>query len=191
MTRKTWQGRPDDAQTVWPDESFLQRFHRRKTEARHNVVAPAHPAEDAPLPDTPIDGLPAQPEPTDADMPPLESLDATSDYSGFLSSKVSETLRRAALRKLFHSGAFNVPDGLDDYAEDFTAFSALGEVVTADMRHRLATEARRRAEALGESLVDGEQPEARAGQVEAEAAAAEGPASDEGGGESPPTTQTT
>ena len=41
-------------------------------------------------------------ERTDADMPPLESLSADSDFTGFLSPKVSESLRRAALRKLFH-----------------------------------------------------------------------------------------
>jgi hypothetical protein len=71
-------------------------------------------------------------------MPPLESLDETSDYTGFLSEKVSETLRRQALRKLFHSELFNVCDGLDDCADDFTSFAPLGDIVTSDMRHQLA-----------------------------------------------------
>ena len=35
---------------------------------------------------------------TDQDMPPLASLTADSDYSGSLSSKVSEALRRAACK---------------------------------------------------------------------------------------------
>jgi hypothetical protein len=80
-------------------------------------------------------------QPGDAQMPAVESLDAESDYSGFLSPKVSDELRRLALRKLFHSASFNVCDGLDDYAEDFTNFAKLGDVVTADMRWRAEMEA--------------------------------------------------
>ena len=80
---------------------------------------------------------------TDADMPPIESLDEDSDYSGFLSPGVSEELRRRALRKLFFSAAFNVRDGLDDYDDDFTSFEALGDMVTADMKHQKEVEAER------------------------------------------------
>jgi len=83
-------------------------------------------------------------------MPPLDSLSAESDFSAFLSPRVSESLRRLALRKLFHGDSFNVCDGLDDYAEDFTRFSGLGSVVTADMRHQL------------QRLLDDEEPEADA-----------------------------
>ena len=60
----------------------------------------------------------------DEDMPPLDSLDEDSDYSDFLSPGVSEALRRRALRKLFSSAVFNIPDGLDDYDDDFTSFQA-------------------------------------------------------------------
>ena len=80
---------------------------------------------------------------TDEDMPPLESLDENSDYSGFLSSGVSESLRRRALRKLFSSAVFNIPDGLDDYDDDFTSFAALGDIVTSDMKHQAEMEAER------------------------------------------------
>jgi hypothetical protein len=123
-----------------PGESFLQRFNRRKQDARQRQAAG---------PDAVESGTEAPPqELTDADMPPLEELDAESDYSVFLSAKVSEGLRRAALRKLFHSGRFNVIDELDDYAEDFTSFTALGDLVTSDMRHRIEVEARKAAESL-------------------------------------------
>ena len=84
---------------------------------------------------------------TDVDMPPLESLGENSDYSGFLSPGVSEGLRRRALRKLFTSAVFNVPDGLDDYDDDFTSFAALGDIVTADMRHQAEVEAERARQA--------------------------------------------
>ena len=84
---------------------------------------------------------------TDADMPPLDSLDENSDYSGFLSSGVSEALRRRALRKLFSSAVFNIPDGLDDYDDDFTSFAALGDIVTSDMKHQAEVEAERAKQA--------------------------------------------
>ena len=84
---------------------------------------------------------------TDADMPDIEALDEESSYADFLSSGVSEALRRKALRKLFHAATFNTCDGLDDYAEDYTTFEKLGDVLTADMRHRMEMEeARKQAE---------------------------------------------
>lgn len=78
---------------------------------------------------------------TDEEMPPLESLTEESDYTGFLSPKVSDELRKLALRKLFHGSQFNICDGLDDYDEDFTKFAKLGDVITAEMRHRAELEA--------------------------------------------------
>ena len=87
----------------------------------------------------------------DEDMPPLDSLDENSDYSGFLSSGVSEGLRRRALRKLFSSAVFNIPDGLDDYDDDFTSFAALGDIVTSDMRHQAEVEAERERQARADA----------------------------------------
>jgi hypothetical protein len=105
------------------EESFLARWSRRKLEEEQAPTG---------LRDT------EEPEPPgDDDMPPLESLDEDSDYSLFLSPGVSKSLRRMALRKLFHGAEFNVVDGLDDYAEDFTSFAGLGELVTGEMRRRL------------------------------------------------------
>ncbi|MGB5734426.1 MAG: DUF3306 domain-containing protein, partial [Thiohalocapsa sp.] len=129
------------------DEDFLARWSRRKSLARQS--GPTDSLSDHDAPSTQV-GSPAVPpatppatatEPerllTDADMPPLESLGPDSDYSGFLSQGVSDGLRRQALARMFRSPAFNVVDGLDDYAEDFTQFAPLGDVVTADMRHRI------------------------------------------------------
>ena len=97
---------------------------------------------------------------TDEDMPPLDSLDENSDYSGFLSSGVSEALRRRALRKLFSSAVFNIPDGLDDYDDDFTSFAALGDIVTSDMKHQAEMEAERakQAEARAEPATARDEP---------------------------------
>ena len=115
-------------------DSFIARWSRLKQEA---TLPPESP--ESPIEATAGNANEAATEPLcDSDMPPLESLDEQSDYSGFLAEKVSETLRRQALRKLFHSAAFNVCDGLDDYDGNYTSFAGLGEIVTADMRHQLA-----------------------------------------------------
>ncbi|MCZ6732145.1 MAG: DUF3306 domain-containing protein, partial [Gammaproteobacteria bacterium] len=129
--------------TPAPDEGFLSRWSRRKREADApeqlaDVDARAAESEIAQTPagDT-VESASAK---TDADMPPIETLDENSDYSPFLSPKVSEKLRRVALRKLFHMAAFNIRDGLDDYDDDFTVFEPLGDTITADMRHQMERE---------------------------------------------------
>ena len=138
-------------------EGPLRRWARRKREvAREKKTADEARRRDAPrdAPEAPREARESPgdvPEPavveekvlTDEDMPPLESLDEHSDYSGFLSSGVSEALRRRALRKLFSSAVFNIPDGLDDYDDDFTSFAALGDIVTSDMKHQAEMEAER------------------------------------------------
>ena len=72
---------------------------------------------------------------TDADMVPLDTLDASSDYTPFMSEGVSSELKKAALKKLFFSGRFAARDGLDDYDDDFTYFEPLGDTVTSDMKY--------------------------------------------------------
>lgn len=119
-------------------EGFASRWSRRKLAARQPAVEPA-PPEVSPGVEPPGDEEPAPP--SDADMPPIESLTEDSDVSGFFSPKVSEKLRKLALRRLFHTSKFNVRDGLDDYDGDFRSFTPLGDVVTADMRHQLERQA--------------------------------------------------
>lgn len=126
-------------------EQFITRWSRLKRAAHESLPEPENVADavDASALATSADPQIDIQTLTDADMPPLESLDKDSDYRGFLSEKVSETLRKQALRKLFHSPEFNVRDGLDDYDEEYTHFAKLGDIVTADMRHQLETEAKR------------------------------------------------
>ncbi len=127
------------------EEDFLARWSRRKQENGHDLAESDDPSDEGGAADhgDVADTVEVAP-PGDEDMPPLESLDEGSDYTGFLSPGVSDQLRRLALRKLFHGATFNVCDGLDDYADDFTNFAKLGEIVTADMRHRLQEEVRKR-----------------------------------------------
>jgi hypothetical protein len=118
--------------------SSLQRWSARKTEARKLEEQANKVAESI--------AEPPQRELTDTDLPPIDTLGEGSDYKGFLSPKVSESLRRQALRKLFHSPRFNVSDGLDVYHGDYTCFAELGNIITQDMRHILEVEAKRLAQ---------------------------------------------
>jgi hypothetical protein len=126
-------------------EDFLSRWSRRKRAdgkaaeqpaARTAATAVGMPSREV-APE--VDEGPLQ-ELTDADMPPLDSLDRDSDFSVFMSPGVSEQLRTQALRKLFHLPAFNVTDGLNDYDEDYTQFAGLGNLVTQEMQRMLKRE---------------------------------------------------
>ena len=140
------------------DEPFLGRWSRLKREQLESPEPVTPPVEAAEQPPPPL---------TDADMPPIESLTEASDYRGFLSPEVSDSLRQLALRKLFHSTVFNHCDGLDDYAEDYTTFEKLGDIVTADMKHRM------------ERLLEQESAEEEAAQLAGEPAAGDPVASAE------------
>lgn len=135
--------KPDKQHVLAEDENFISRWSRRKQDRGKD---PAVTSEKIPT----ADAIVEKPHLTDADMPAIESLTEDSDYSGFLSPKVSEALRKQALRKLFHSPGFNVRDGLDDYDGVYTEFEKLGDIVTADMRHQLEMESQRRARQLAE-----------------------------------------
>ena len=95
-------------------EGFLGRWSRLKREAR-TEEAPVEAAAPERLDDAP-DAVPAEiaieipvappaeeEEPDLSDLPPLDSLDAGSDYTGFLRRDVPEELRRQALRKAWAS----------------------------------------------------------------------------------------
>jgi len=144
-------------------EGFLQRLHRRKQAARQGERLADEPLEEG-VASEPV--APQAPVLRDEDMPPVESLESGSDFSGFLSPGVSDALQRAALRRLWQVADLDFIDDLDIYASDYTEFEPLGDLVTREMRHRLALEARRQAEAaVGEA-----QPPAEATDMNAAAA---------------------
>ncbi|SMM98545.1 hypothetical protein SPONN_2572 [uncultured Candidatus Thioglobus sp.] len=74
---------------------------------------------------------------TDKDMPDIATLDEDSDYSMFMSSEVSNMLKKKALRKLFLSPSINVLDGLNDYDENYTTFELLGNIIPHDLKQEL------------------------------------------------------
>ncbi len=127
---------------------FLRRWSRRKLQAR----AASGPGS---LPEGAGPHSGAERVLTDADMPPLDALEGDASVADFFSPGVSEALRKAALRRIFRSPRFNVLDGLEDYDEDFRGFESLGEVLTADVRHRLEQGAQR---AMGEGEAQSTRP---------------------------------
>ncbi len=135
------------------NEEFLQRWSRRKAAANKNAQDAEAAQDQDNEPQVPAQDPPPK---TDADMPPVESIDESTDMGDFFSPEVSEELRRVALRKLFHLPQFNVVDGLDDYDDDFTTFEALGEIVTADMRHRMELEQEQLASSQAEEVAEEE-----------------------------------
>lgn len=112
---------------------------------------------------------------TDADMPPIDTLTEESDFSGFMSSGVSDELRNLALRKLFSAPSFNIRDGLDEYDEDYTYFEKLGDIVTADMKHQMELEeaAKKERQTDGESADESVSATTPASEEDSEQAEAE------------------
>lgn len=104
---------------------------------------------------------------TDADMPDLKTLDEDSDYSMFLSEKVTPALRKKALRKLFLSSKINVLDGLNDYDENYTNFAGLGDVIPYDLKQELQKEAKN----IADNETKNEVQQVEKSEVEAENAA--------------------
>ena len=124
-------------ETSGSQEDFLARWSRRKVAEEQGTTQDETAALQQQ--DGTTDNEAAS-ELTDADMPPLESLDEDSDFAPFLSTGVSDGLRQQALRILFGQSAFNITDGLNDYDEDFTEFTKLGNVITHEMKRALQRE---------------------------------------------------
>lgn len=138
-------------------ESFLQRWSRRKQQVQRSNTQPSPKLTDEAETEvanetalaTRTTTLPTAAVTSDADMPAVDTLTEHSDLSQFFSKGVSDQLRRQALRAVFRQAKFNVCDGLDVYAGDFTKFEPLGDVITYEMRQTLVREAEKAAKTLG------------------------------------------
>lgn len=147
------QERLDSAAAALADESaaggFLSRWSRRKRGLE--VVEPelAPPAVVAPVAEAveAVDEDPVDPrtgkrmsELTDEDMPDVETLTADSDVSMFMARNVSSALRMRALNKIFMSPKYNVFCVCAEYAEDYTNFTPMGDIVPHDLKSAIARE---------------------------------------------------
>lgn len=104
-------------------EPFLTRWARLKREAAEQT------AKKPPVPERKPRENEAPPV-----LPPLDQLTLESDFRQFFHPKVSEELRRAALKKLFSDPHFNTMDGLDVYIEDYSKFEPLPAEMLAALR---------------------------------------------------------
>jgi hypothetical protein len=107
-------------------EGFLARWSQRKAESRRlpEPVPAAPPVQEAvAVAPAAVETAPARDERPKLELPDLESLGPSSDYSPFMRAEVPADLRRDALRRLWRSNPIiSTPDGLDDpyVTGDFT-----------------------------------------------------------------------
>ena len=106
------------------DGNFLRRWSQRKLDAAR---AP-EPAQAAPAPPAP-----------EAPLPSIDSLTFESDFAAFMKSKAEESVKRAALKKLFSDPRFNIMDGLDVYIDDYSKDDPIPNEMLARLEHAKAT----------------------------------------------------
>ncbi len=184
---------------------FLQRWSRRKVrgeeaeEVQKDASAARPVDEEEPAAaggETADDAADARIDPrtgkrfdelTDDDMPAPSELSADSDVSAFFAKGVSQAVRLAALRTLWHSAKFNKVDLMAEYSGDFTKYEKLGNVVTHDM-HRAVQREMERARERQEALEASAREDAEARQAGAErhkTTSEDAPASDDMGHNDP------
>lgn len=121
---------------------FVERWSRLK---RGDASATSSAASTVPAsPTAEVNAAPVAAAPADAEspasaeeaaLPPIDSLDLAADFSAFMKKEVSESLRRAALRKLFSDPHFHFErmDKLDIYIDDYSR----SDPIPPDMLQRL------------------------------------------------------
>ena len=125
------------------EEGFLQRWSRRKAEAREPLEQPAQAQATAPQRATapqasdPQAPAPAEARARDADdapdldaLPDIETLTYESDFTAFMRKGVPPELRKRALQRLWRSNPTLANlDGLVEYGEDYTKIGTVKQVV--------------------------------------------------------------
>ena len=135
-----------------PDEGFLRRWARRKTEARSSVEALPEPTLETPV---------AVPPPAAAPLPTMDDvgrLTSDSDFSAFVARGVDAAVRRTALKKLFADPHFNTMDRLDVYIDDYTKPSPVSAAMLASLAHAKRA-LQRTADALDELTAEEDPPD--------------------------------
>ena len=73
------------------------------------------------------------------ELPPVDELTPDSDFQPFMDPRVEDGVRRAALKTLFRSADFNITDGLDVYAEDYSKLEKLTPAMVATLKYAQRT----------------------------------------------------
>ena len=121
------------------NEGFAARWSRKKTEQRerqsHLEVKALDEEENSSLREQKVPDEGDEVKIDNQELPEIDNLDKDSDYTPFLKDGVPSKLKRLALRKLWMSDpAFGFIDGLDDYAEDFSAIGIVAQEVLTNYR---------------------------------------------------------
>lgn len=121
-------------------ETFFARWSRVKTESHEGAIAAPDAAPGVPItPAAVSDAAEADQPAADAGPAPtleqVSRLTSDSDFTPFVARGVDETVRRAALKKLFSDPRFNVMDGLDTYVGDYNKFEPLTPLMVAALNH--------------------------------------------------------
>jgi hypothetical protein len=115
---------------------FLSRWSRRKLDAKEEAPAVAQadavavPGDGEVLAQASSEGV--EPEAPPAPLPAIDSLHGVaSEYKAFLQPGVDETLKRAALKKLFSDPHFSFAsmDKLDIYIDDYSIEDPIPEAM--------------------------------------------------------------
>ena len=122
-------------------EGALSRWSRLKLESTGVATEPEESAEQTGVKQENVTGDTGE---VDArrhgeqeliELPSIDELGPDSDFQGFMDPKIDDSLRRAALKKLFSDPHFNVTDGLDVYAEDYTKLESMTPAMVAGLKH--------------------------------------------------------
>ena len=144
------------------EDNFLSRWSRRKRQVAAEPAAaePRLPGTKGPAPATttaglapatapvqavpeggaqPLPEVPPQGLPASAELPPAPTLEDVAalapgdEVSRFVAQGVDESVKRAALKKLFADPHYNIMDGLDTYIDDYSIADPIPEAMLRQM----------------------------------------------------------
>jgi hypothetical protein len=114
-------------------EAFFARWSKKSAETRSTTenesLGTTQPESNSPA------AAVVKEEKTLPTLEDVAQLTPEADFSAFMASGVEETVKRAAMKKLFSDPHFNVMDGLDVYIDDYNSFEPLTPDVLAALNH--------------------------------------------------------
>ncbi|MGF1909684.1 DUF3306 domain-containing protein [Vibrio kasasachensis] len=125
--------------------SFISRWSKRKLDEKtHELIKtdnqPVTDDQPIALSDEEVTeqsaSIKAEETSTDSDSQTVDNGEAPEEMSiaNLLTSEVEQSVKKAALRKLFLSEEFNIRDGLDDYDDDYSNLKSLSQSVAETLR---------------------------------------------------------
>ncbi|MGR5131771.1 DUF3306 domain-containing protein [Vibrio alfacsensis] len=113
----------EESTTQSVETEMVESVESTESEARQTEQVDANESSQVEAAEGSADAI--QSEPSDAEEMSVAQL---------LVSEASESVKKAALRKMFLSEEFNVRDGLDDYDDDYSTLKSLSEGVAETLR---------------------------------------------------------